>query len=489
MFTPIGRLWTEMAAAAPDAVALTCEDRSVTRGELERRANRLARAYEELGVREGDFVTIALPNDIEFVEATLATWKLGAVPAPVSPTLPTRERSAIVDLTKPALVVGVADGAHPGFTSVAIGFEPDAALDDAPLEPDRTPPALKAPTSGGSTGRPKLIVSGAPGLMLENAGVGMHMTPGGAELIPGPLYHNAPFSMLCAGLFTGNHVVLMKRFDPAAALDAIDRHRIDFMLVVPTMMSRMLRALEAGPGRYDISSLQTVWHGAAPCADWLKEAWIGLVGGDHLYEMYAGTEGQAMTTLTGTEWLEHRGSVGTPMYGEIRILDADGKEVPRGEVGDIYMRGPEGAPKSYRYVGAEAVERDGWESLGDIGWMDDDGYLYVSDRRTDLILCGGANVYPAEVENALTEHPLVETAVVVGLPDDDLGQRVHAVVQATGHLSEDELRSFAAERLVRYKVPRTFRFVDDALRDDAGKARRSAVREQEIELMTPISPA
>jgi bile acid-coenzyme A ligase len=146
------------------------------------------------------------------------------------------------------------------------------------------------------------------------------------------------------------------------------------------------------------------------------------------------------------------------------------------------MRGPEGGTPSYRYVGAEARVRDGWESLGDLGWLDEDGYLYISDRRTDLIVSGGANIYPAEVESALLEHPCVETAVVVGLPDDDLGQRVHAVVQAVGDLAEDDLISFLAERLVRYKVPRSYRFVDEPLRNDAGKVRRLAIRERESKL-------
>jgi bile acid-coenzyme A ligase len=171
------------------------------------------------------------------------------------------------------------------------------------------------------------------------------------------------------------------------------------------------------------------------------------------------------------------------MFGEMRIEGTEGEVLPAGEVGEIFMRGPEGAPPSYRYVGAEARERGGWESLGDLGWMDEDGYLYVSDRRTDMILSGGSNVYPAEVEAALLEHPAVESAVVVGLPDEDLGQRVHALVHATGGLTDDDLRAFLADRLVRYKVPRSFRFVDQDLRDDAGKVRRSALRDQEAALL------
>jgi bile acid-coenzyme A ligase len=486
MPTPIGRLWTEMAAQAPERPAITCGARTVTRDQLERRANRLARAYEALGVTEGDFVTIGLPNGIEFIEAAFAVWKLGAVPAPVSSVLPAKEREAIIALTSPSLVLGfgpdVSDGSGQPVLLPA-GYEPPGDLSDAPIEPDRIPPAWKAPASGGSTGRPKLIVSGAPGVMESNAGAAMGMRVGGVELVPGPMYHNAPFSMAFAGLFTDNHVVILERFDAVAALEAIERYRVDWVLLVPTMMLRMHRAMEAEPGRFDISSLQAVWHGAAPCPTWLKACWIERIGGDHLFELYGGTEGQAMTVINGTEWLEHRGSVGRPMFGEMRIEGTEGEVLPAGEVGEIFMRGPEGAPPSYRYVGAEARERGGWESLGDLGWMDEDGYLYVSDRRTDMILSGGSNVYPAEVEAALLEHPAVESAVVVGLPDEDLGQRVHALVHATGGLTDDDLRAFLADRLVRYKVPRSFRFVDQDLRDDAGKVRRSALRDQEAALL------
>jgi bile acid-coenzyme A ligase len=219
---------------------------------------------------------------------------------------------------------------------------------------------------------------------------------------------------------------------------------------------------------------------AAPCPAWLKEAWMELVGADRVWELYGGTEGQVVTIINGTDRLQHRGSVGRPSAGQIRILDIDGIVLPPGEVGEIFLRPPDGAPPSYRYVGAEAREVDGWESLGDMGFMDDDGYLYISDRRTDMILAGGANIYPAEVEAALMLHHAVESAVVIGLPDDDLGNRVHAVVHTTSPLTDGDLRAFLQERLVRYKIPRSFHFVDAPLRDDAGKVRRSAVRMAEI---------
>jgi bile acid-coenzyme A ligase len=299
-------------------------------------------------------------------------------------------------------------------------------------------------------------------------------------LVPGPLYHNAPFTCAAAGLFAGAHVVLLKRFDPAATLAAIERHQVDFVLLVPTMMHRIWQLDASTRDRYDLSSLRRVWHMGAPCPTWLKEGWIGWIGPDLLFELYGGTERQAYTVIDGRDWLAHRGSVGRAAFGEVRIIAADGSVAPAGTHGQIQLRAPADERPTYRYVGAETPEAsDGWDTLGDLGSMDADGYLYVDDRRTDLILTGGANVYPAEVEGVIEAHPSVRSAVVVGLPDDDLGQRVHAIVEARG-VDEARLRRFVEERLVRYKVPRSFEFVDEALRDDAGKVRRSALRAQRI---------
>jgi bile acid-coenzyme A ligase len=198
-------------------------------------------------------------------------------------------------------------------------------------------------------------------------------------------------------------------------------------------------------------------------------------------ELYAGTEAQMATVITGSEWLEHRGSVGKVPAGQVMICDDDGNEVPTGTMGEVWMRSARDKP-TYRYIGAQARARDGgWESLGDTGWLDDDGYLYLGDRISDMILCGGANVYPAEVEAALQEHPAVESCAVIGLPDDDLGNRVHAIVQTTDDaFDEENVRAFLAERLVRYKIPRTFEVVTQPLRDDAGKVRRSELRAQRV---------
>jgi bile acid-coenzyme A ligase len=250
------------------------------------------------------------------------------------------------------------------------------------------------------------------------------------------------------------------------------------------MLHRMWRAIEAEHDRFDLSSLRIVWHMAAPCPEWLKQNWIDLIGAEKVMELYGGTEGQSMTVLDGIEWLGHRGSVGRPVTGEMVVLDANGKRLPPGEIGEIFMRVTPGTPASYHYIGAEPRAVDGWESLGDMGWMDSDGYLYLSDRRTDLILSGGANVYPAEVEAAITEYPGVVSCCVAGLPDDDLGQRVHAIVQADPTVTAADILAFLGDRLVRYKIPRSIEFVDQPLRDDAGKVRRSAMRDAAIARMS-----
>ncbi|MBQ0825076.1 AMP-binding enzyme [Streptomyces tagetis] len=199
--------------------------------------------------------------------------------------------------------------------------------------------------------------------------------------------------------------------------------------------------------------------------------------------LYGGTESIAITVITGEEWLERRGSAGRPWLGDMKVLNAEGDELPRGEIGEIYMKGADGLGPNYEYVGAESRSMNGWETLGDLGWMDEDGYLYISDRRVDMIVSGGANIYPAEVENAIDQHPKVLSTVVVGLPDDDLGQRVHAVVQAAPGTTAQEILDFLADRLVRYKIPRSIEFSEEPLRDDSGKVRRSRVRNDAIERM------
>ena len=482
---PIGRIFEWQAARDPDRPCLTFEGETLSRLAFDRLTNRLARAYAGLGVGQDDFVTIALPNGIEFYAAAVASWKLGATPQPVSAKLPPAELDAIIELVRPKLTVGVPKGVQVAGQSLPPGFVPDPDLSDAPL-PERVARHWKAPTSGGSTGRPKIIVAAAPGL-FDPAQPGARMQPDGAHLVPGPLYHNGPFVMSCQALFSGSHVVVMPRFDAEQTLALIARHHIDWVMMVPTMMHRIWRLGPEIRGKYDLSSLRVLLHLAAPCPAWLKEEWINWIGPQKIHELYAGTEGTGMTWIVGDEWLAHRGSVGRPQPGcEMIVVDGEGAPLPAGEVGEIYIRPASGQGSTYHYLGDQAKALEGgWESLGDMGYFDADGYLYLADRLTDMILSGGANIYPAEVEAAIDAHPAVRSSAVIGLPDDDMGNLVHAIVDCTAPIDEAALRATLADRLVKYKIPRSFEFVNTPLRDDAGKVRRKALREERLARMAP----
>jgi len=476
---------SRLAEEDPDRPSLTCGDVTIGRRELVVRAGRLASAFAREGVRPGAIVTIALPNSVEFVEAMLAAWWLGASPQAVSHRLAQAERMAIVELAAPALAVGVPP--DEGISVPTMTAEHLRAVTQG--ETDEQPPPLhlaevwKVMTTGGSTGRPKLIVAPQPAateLMLGFSPL-MHMSSEGAVLVTGPMSHNAPFVVTILGLLAGNHIVLMTRFDAAESLRLVEFHRIDWLYLVPTMMLRIWRLPEGERLARDLSSLQVAYHMAAPCPQWLKAAWIEWLGPERILELYGGTELQAMTVITGTEWLEHRGSVGRPVIGEIETRGSDGSPLASGEVGELWMRRGPDAPPPYRYIGATPRSAaDGWESLGDIGYLDEDGYVYVTDRDTDMIVVGGSNVYPAEVEAALDEHPAVRSSCIVGLPHGDLGSAPHAIVELAEPIGDDELVLHLRARLAPYKVPRTFERVDHPLRDDAGKVRRSALRAERL---------
>lgn len=468
-----------LAQTQPDRPALTFESTVINYGELNRLANRFGRHLSELGVVNGDFVTVASPNGAEFMVAVAGCWKIGAIPQPVSSRLPGRELEAIVELAQSAAVVGATIEGCPSATLAA-----SQQFDDGPL-PDAVAPAWKAPTSGGSTGRPKLIVSGDPSTYsdsIRGLAVTFGVAGGGTLVMPGPMYHNGPFIWAFATILEGGHVVLLPRFDAEATIAAVAEHRAEALYLVPTMMQRIWKLPDDIKFSYDLTSIQRAFHLAEPCPPWLKEVWIEWIGPEALWELYGGTEGQSSTVLNGVEWLEHRGSVGRPQSGEMKICDEDGNDLPPGEIGEVWMRATGRDRPTYRYIGAEADSRDGWDCLGDIGSMDVDGYLYLADRRTDMILVGGANIYPAEVEAGINEHPLVRSCAVIGLPDEERGNRVHAIIDVggAGVLDQGELRTFLGERLVSYKVPRTFEFVTEPLRDDAGKVRRSALRAERL---------
>ncbi|MFK8025298.1 MAG: AMP-binding protein [Ilumatobacter sp.] len=472
----------QLAAESPDAPMISCGDDTLSRAELVSAGRRLARELSSFGVGHGDFVTVAVPNSTQWFVTYAACWMIGAVPQPTSAKLPPRELLALVDLAESKVVVGAptVSGQLPGHVvHLPIDHQPGPEFEDRPL-PDATSPAWKAPTSGGSTGRPKLIVSGDPAQFDTEAPTMIGAVDGGCLLMPGPLYHNGPAVWSCQAWLRGSHVVVMPRFDAEATLELIDRHGVDVTYLVPTMMKRISRLDDDVRLAHDLSSLRIVWHLAEPCPAWLKQEWIDWLGPDRIMELYAGTEAQAVTIITGAEWLEHRGSVGRVVTGQMKVCDESGEELPPGQQGEVWMRSERDTP-TYRYVGADAKTLgDGWESLGDMGWFDEDGYLYLGDRVTDMILSGGSNIYPAEVEAALNEHPTVESCAVIGLPHDERGNDVHAIVQPNDTIDDQTLLTFLAERLATYKLPRTFEYVDTALRDDAGKVRRSALRTERI---------
>jgi bile acid-coenzyme A ligase len=477
-----GEVMTALATIDADRIALVCDgpdgSEAFTRTELETWANRLARAYFELGLRYGDYATVALPNGPEFFAACLAIWKLGAVPNPVSHRLPPPERALLIERANPTLVIGVAEGSYDGRVCVPANLQVHHQS-SAPL-PAQTSPHERAMTSGGSTGLPKLIVA-ANAAVYDPQQASPLFKGRQAVLVPGPLYHGAPFSAAFGGLFSGCKVVVMQRFDALRCLQLIEQHRVDRMTVVPTMMQRIWRLPAEQRASADVSSLEFVMTGSAPCPAWLMRAWIEWLGPEVMHEAFGPSERTGGTFITGTEWLEHPGSVGKPSAGaRIRILDDSGRDLPPGEMGEIYVMPPGGTGSTYRYVGATAqVTQDGWESFGDMGYFDSDGYLYLGDRRSDMVLCGGRNVYPAEVEAAIDALPGVRSSAVIGLPDDDLGARLHAIVDVgsePGSVSEATIRQHLREQLVHYKIPTTIEIVTTLLRDDAGKMRRSALR-------------
>jgi bile acid-coenzyme A ligase len=499
---PIGTQISALAALAPDEPAVTCDGLTITRAELDRSTNRLARAYADRGVGVGDYVTLVLPNSVEWIQAAVACWKLGAVPQPLSARLPAAELEGLLQLRPPALLVGhggdrqlgeagrsgspTGQPSHAEIPSVPAGFTPDPALSDAAL-PEAVSPAWKAMGSGGSTGRPKLIESGGPyfGSRIPAAiGYPLGAQEGDNSLVPVPLSHNTGFTAATIALLMRHHLVLMSRFDPHRFLQLITDHRVTFLTTVPTIMQRTLPVYQADPQSYDLSSIRRLWHLAAPCPPAIKQAWIDLLGPEKVWELYGGTELQALTFISGDQWLTHRGSVGVVVAGEMRVLDDDGNPCPPGVVGEIYMRPNLGSAPTYRYVGATAKSREGWDSLGDLGYFDTDGFLYLSDRRVDMFTVGGRNVYPAEIESALSAHPDVLSCLVVGVPDPnsgDLGQVPYALVQTADDSTLDAagVQEFLRDHIAGYKVPPTsdfIEFVDTPLRDDAGKARRSAVR-------------
>ncbi|NQZ98089.1 MAG: AMP-binding protein [Myxococcales bacterium] len=478
-----GRRTRDLAAEKPDDIAIIFApregaDREYSWATLERRALQIAGFLKARGVGQGDLVIVGLPNSPEHVFSTVAAWKLGACVLPLRADLPAWERERMIEVAEPKVTLGDWPEAPPDVVSSA---DLDATTDDpAEILEDCVADPATAIASSGSTGTPKIILRPGRGeRAVEDLKRPYDRDPAAGattELIPAPLYHTNGFYLLHMALFAGDRVVLMERFDAARAADLIESHPIVALTMVPTMLLRMARLPDFDTR--DFSRIEAVVTGGASCPDWLARRWIERVGPQRFIFSYGSTEGVGITYISGDEWLEHPGSVGTGRDTEIRILDPQERELPTGEVGEIFMHKTDTDEPTYQYVGAAPAKQtdDGFTSIGDMGWLDADGYLYVADRRVDMIISGGANVFPAEVEAALLEHPGVFDAVVIGLPDPDWGQRVHALVQpldAAAAPSVDVLRTHCRERLAAYKVPKAFEHVARLPRSDAGKLNRA----------------
>ncbi len=459
------RIISARAAAEPDAVVVISGSETLTAAELDVRSNRLARALLAGGVGRDDLVALSMPNGVEFVVAAVATWKAGATPHPSSPSLPPAERAALETLGRPAVALGAA----PVLTSIPhlpVGFSPrysGAAL------PDAWATCWKAPTSSGSTGTPKIVKAAAPALMDPCAAVAPFLPRRAVQLVTAPLWHSAAFTYAFRGLLTGHRLVLTDRFDEHRFCELVDRHAVTWTLLSPSMIHRLVRI----PDRSAVASLETVLHMGARCAPADKRALIDWLGADRVVEVYAGSESNGLTMITGGEWLTKPGSVGKPLAGtELRVVREDGSAAAPGEIGQIWMR--RGRRPAYRYLGAPSRRTaEGWDTLGDIGFLDDDGYLTVVERAADVIVRAGVPVYPSRVEHVLEAHPAVRSAVVF-----DDGGGITAVAEADGTVTAGQLRDFAAARLDPIESPTVIHLTRTPVRNDAGKVRRSTFLHQ-----------
>ena len=467
---------TALIFVAPDG-----SESCLSWAELDTRANQMARLLAGYGVGPTTLLAICLPTRAEHIVAAIAAWRLGACTLPLSPQMPERERREILAVSeswRTTVMLVEHEGQYPGD----ISLDELSALDtvDASALPAITAWPGKAICSGGSTGRPKIILDDRPWQKIPGQGSSLHrfgLRADQTQLITGRLYHNISFSLTHNGLFEGHTVILLEKFDAALTVYVIERHRVTFLAMVPIIMQRIARLPDVLTR--DFSSIDAFYHSGAVCPVWVKRVWLQLVEPAKQYDCYGGAEGTGVVAIRGDEWMLREGSLGRPVDTRLSIRDSAGAPLPAGEIGEIFT-GPEGAPMTFRYLGAEppASTSDGLVTLGDLGWLDDDGYLYLADRRVDLIITGGANVYPAEVEGVLSEHPGIADAVVIGVDDDEWGKQVYALLLPTDPGAPpdvDELRAFCRERLVPYKVPKTFEFVSTSFRDESGKMRRSAL--------------
>ncbi len=496
-----------VAAQTPDKIAYVIAETgvSVSFGELERRANQGAHLFRKLGLKRGDHIAILLENHPRFFQIVWAAQRSGLYYTAISWRLQPEEveyivnnceaqvfitslpRKEVVDrlqgkmpLVKNAYML---DGVIPGFESW------EAAIAATPEEPiaDQAEGASMLYSSG-TTGYPKGVkkpLAQTPyGADASNlAGLLWGMDEHSIYLSPAPLYHSAPLNFCMGALRNGTQVVVMEHFDAETSLRFIAQYRITHSQWVPTMFVRMLKLDPAVRAAYDISSLRCAVHAAAPCPIPIKEQMIAWWG-PCLFEYYAGTEGNGFVHCTSQEWLAHKGTVGKPLNCQVHICDDDGVEVPQGESGTVYFGG--GGVFEYHndpQKTAGSRHAQGWTTLGDVGYLDGDGFLYLTDRKHFMIISGGVNIYPQEAENILINHPEVVDVAVFGVPNEDFGEEVKAVVQPRDMLKVSpelalELLDYCRERLSHIKCPRTLDFRAELPRHPTGKLYKRLLRDE-----------
>ena len=487
-----GTSFWRWAAEDPGYVAIIEPDgRTITAGELAARAHRVAHGLRALGLGRGDTVAAVLENGAAFLELYLAATEIGLYLVPINLHLAGPEIAyivadcdarVVVASARTAKVCARAGVATRTVDEIAAG-QPDALPDD------RRAGAVMTYTSG-TTGRPKGVrrplpdvppepIAEALSLFLALFGIG----PRGeaVHLVVAPLYHTAVTSFASKHLDLGHTVVLMDRWTPEEMLDKIARHRVTATHMVPTQMRRLLALPEELRARADVSSMRHAIHSAAPCPVELKRRmldWWGPV----VYEYYAASEGGG-TLATPADWLAHPGTVGRAWpISRIEVRRDDGSPCAPGEVGTVYMSM---GPHKFAYHKDEAKTASTWSgdffTVGDAGSLDADGFLYLSDRKSDMIISGGVNIYPAEIEAVLAEHPAVADVAVFGIPDDDWGEQVKAVIEPAAGPGDEalvaELRAWCKERLAGFKIPRSFDFTRELPRDPSGKLYKRKLRD------------
>ncbi len=488
---------SSFAPSVPDRVAVIVANTgaTLTYGRLEARSNQVAHALRARGLGVGDHVAVLVDNRAEYFEIIWGAMRSGLFVTPINWHLAADEAKYIVTDCGATALIASAECAHladdAGGARIALGGEVDGfeSYEDVLAAQPATPVADECEGnwmfySSGTTGRPKGIkplVAGQP-LGAPTAFTGMVAgLYGGSEstryLSPAPLYHAAPSGWSTAVHRLGGTVVIMPRFDAIEFLDAIERYAVTHAQVVPTHLVRLLKLPESDRNRFDLSSLEKLVHAAAPCPPDVKRAaieWLGPI----VYEYYSGSEGVGFCAIGPEEWLAHPGSVGRSLLAPVHIVDDDGNEVPARTEGQVWFE----TTSSFEYHGdpektAAAFDHRGWGCLGDMGWVDDEDYLYLTDRISNMIISGGVNIYPREVEDALIGHPGVTDVAVIGVADDDMGEAVRAIVQPAASPADPdafarELIEFCRDRIAHYKCPRTVRFVDELPRLPTGKIAR-----------------